>query len=128
MLGLFFGLLTVLILFGLILTDMERKRRTLAELLDRLEPLVERGRRLHLRNLRGLNNSLFYAYNLLESFEREVHLHEQSAGIEPPHTGARFSLRPGGRLRDLEQRIAAIEAAAPAAAAEGGDPPGPPSP
>lgn len=107
---LFFGLILVAITFGVIIADMDRKRRQLAFLLDRVEPLVSRTRRLHLRNLRGLNNSLFYAYNLMENLEREVAGTEQEKGVHPPDSESRFSLRPGRRYRDLEARIGALEA------------------
>ena len=112
MLYLFFGLILVVVCFGFILADMDRKRRQLGFLLDRVEPLVDRTRRLHVRNLRGLNNSLFYAYNLMDNLEGEVAGTEQEKGLHPPDAESRFSLKPGRRYRDLEARITALEALA----------------
>ena len=110
MLPLFIGLLLVVGLFGFFLADMERKRRRLAELIDRVEPLVDRDLRLHVRNLRGLNNSLFYAYHLQEDLEGVVRATEAQHGLPPPAGSGRFSLRSGRRLDDLAQRIAVLEA------------------
>ena len=66
MLLLFIGLLLVFVCFGVILSDMDRRRRQLADMLDRVEPLVDRSRRLHVRNMRGFNQSLFYTGNVLD--------------------------------------------------------------
>lgn len=97
--------------FGLMIHDMDRRRRQLATMIDRVEPLVDRPRRLHIRNMRGLNGSLFYTGNLLDQLEQEITLRERDKGIAPPAMDARFSLRPGRRFRDLEIRIASPEAA-----------------
>ena len=110
MLLLFVGLFLVLVCLGAILTDMDRRRRQLGELLDRIEPLVDRSRRLHVRNMRGLNGSLFYTSNLLDQLEHEVTTNERGKGIGPPEDEARFSWRPGRRFRDLTTRVATFEA------------------
>ncbi|MDA0337607.1 MAG: hypothetical protein O2782_20780 [bacterium] len=99
----------LLLFFGLTLNDMDRRRRQLAEMLDRVEPLVERTRRLHIRNMRGLNSSLFYTGNLLDQLEHEVTLREREKGLPSPTGTARFSLRPGRGFRDLEKRLALLE-------------------
>ena len=46
------GLVVAGLATGLIVADMERKRRALSELVERLEPLVPRNRRLALHNIR----------------------------------------------------------------------------
>lgn len=107
---LFLGLAAVMVLLGLFMTDLDRKRRQLADMLDRVEPLVDRSRRLHLRNMRGSNSSLFYADNLLDELEREVTVVERQTGYAPPTDTGRFSLRPGRRYVSLESRIAGLEA------------------
>ena len=109
MLLLSLGLLLVLLGFGLMLNDMERRRRQLAEMVTRVEPLVDRARRLHVRNMHGLTSSLFYTSNLLDQLEREVTLREREKGLPPPASDARFSLRPGRSFRDLEKRITTLE-------------------
>ena len=110
MLLLFIGLLLVFVCFGVILSDMDRRRRQLADMLDRVEPLVDRSRRLHVRNMRGFNQSLFYTGNVLDQLDHEVTAREREKGCAPPPDKARFSLRPGRRFRDLDQRISALEA------------------
>ncbi|HJP32826.1 MAG: hypothetical protein QF689_08395 [Candidatus Latescibacteria bacterium] len=117
MLLLFIGLLLVFVCFGVILSDMDRRRRQLADMLDRVEPLVDRSRRLHVRNMRGFNQSLFYTGNVLDQLDHEVTAREREKGCAPPPDKARFSLRPGRRFRDLDQRISALEAVLHAAAA-----------
>lgn len=107
-----FGLILVLVCFGLIIADMERRRRQLSAMLDRFEPLVGRDRRFHIRNLRAMNGSLFYASHLMENFEREVAALEQAKGVQPADREARFSLRTGLRFRDLEARVDALAALA----------------
>ncbi len=125
MLLLFFGLLLVLLGFGLILKDMDRRRRQIAEMLNRVEPLVERSRRLHIRNMRGLTGSLFYTGNLLDQLEHEVTLREREKGLPSPIGSARFSLRPGRSFRDLEKRIALLEVALDVSGAAAGHRAGP---
>ena len=71
------GLVVVGLATGFIMSDMERKRRALSELVERLEPLVPRNRRLALHNLRRLSQSLFYAQNLMSQIERELLLLEK---------------------------------------------------
>lgn len=107
---LFFGLLLVMAFLGLIVTDLDKRRRQLVDMLDRLEPLVDRSRRLHVRNMRGSNSSLFYANNLLDQLEHEVAMLERQKGCPAPTDNARFSLRPGRRFLDVENRITALEA------------------
>ncbi len=107
---LFLGMAAVLVLLGLFITDLDRKRRQLADMLDRVEPLVDRSRRLHLRNMRGSNSSLFYTDNLLDELEHEVTVVERQEGYAPPTDTGRFSLRPGRRYVSLESRIAGLEA------------------
>lgn len=53
---------------------MERKRLALSELVERLEPMVPRNRRLALHNLHRPSQSLFYAQNLMAQIERELGL------------------------------------------------------
>lgn len=127
MLGLYFGLLLVFICVGLILADMERRRRQLADMLNRFEPLVGRDRRFHIRNLRGMNSSVFYAGNLMDSLEREVATLEQAKGVQPRDRQARFSLWPGRRYRDLDERVCVLEAMAGTGPA-GASAPAPPPP
>lgn len=107
---LFFGLLLVMVLLGLFMTDLDKRRRQLADMLDRVEPLVDRSRRLHVRSMRGFNSSLFYANNLLDQLEHEVAMLERQKGCPPPTDNARFSLRPGRRYLDVANRITALEA------------------
>jgi hypothetical protein len=99
-----------LVLLGLFMTDLDRKRRQLADMLDRVEPLVDRSRRLHLRSMRGSNSSLFYTDNLLDELEHEVTVVERQKGYAPPTDTGLFSLRPGRRYVSLESRIAGLEA------------------
>ena len=75
------GLLVVGIATGFLMSDMERKRRTLSELVERLEPMVPRNRRLALHNLHRLSQSLFYAQNLMAQIERELGLLEKEKEI-----------------------------------------------
>ena len=89
---LFLGMAAVLVLLGLFMTDLDRKRRQLADMLDRVEPLVDRSRRLHLRNMRGSNSSLFYTDNLLDELEHEVTVVERQKGYAPPTDAGLFSL------------------------------------
>ena len=87
---LFLGMAAVLVLLGLFMTDLDRKRLQLADMLDRVEPLVDRSRRLHLRNMRGSNSSLFYTDNLLDELEHEVTVVELQEGYAPPNDTGRF--------------------------------------
>ena len=107
---LFLGMAAVLVLLGLFITDLDRKRRQLADMLYRVEPLVDRSRRLHLRNMRGSNSSLFYTDNLLDELEHEVTVVERQKGYAPPTDAGLFSLQPGRRYVSLESRIAELEA------------------
>jgi hypothetical protein len=109
MLALTLGLFIMLCAFSAILADMDRRRRQLGGMIERLEPLVDRPRRLVVRNMRGLNSSLFYTSNLLDQFEREVSTLERANDLPAPEAGG-FSLKPGKRYRDLEDRLAALEA------------------
>lgn len=104
--------------FGLMVHDMDRRRRQLADMIDRVEPLVDRTRRLHIRNMRGLNNSLFYTGNLLDQLEQEVTVREREKGLPPPADNARFSLRPGRQFRNLDARIMLLEATVPSRSAD----------
>ena len=92
------------------MSDMERKRRALSELVERLEPLVPRNRRLALLNIRRLSQSMFYAQNLTGQIERELLMLEKEKGVEaPPEEGSRFSLRTSRQLASMYQRLVALE-------------------
>ena len=84
----------------------------LSDGVDRVEPLGDRSRRLHLRSMRGPNSSLFYTDNLLDELEHEVTVVERQKGYAPPTDTGLFSLRPGRRYVSLESRIAGLEALA----------------
>lgn len=123
------GLVIVGLAMGLLVADMERKRRVLSEIIERLEPLVPRNRRLALHNLRRLSQSLFYAHNLMAQVERELLLQEKEKGIEIPVVDAsRFSMRTSKQLASMYQRMLVIEggAAVPTAEAPPATPPAEP--
>ncbi|MBT4096488.1 MAG: hypothetical protein HOM68_06575 [Gemmatimonadetes bacterium] len=104
------GLVVVGLATGFIMSDMERKRRALSELVERLEPLVPRNRRLALHNLRRLSQSLFYAQNLMSQIERELLLLEKEKEIEVPVVDAsRFAFRTSVQLAGMFQRLVTIE-------------------
>ncbi len=110
MVQLLIGLVVVGLTIGVLMTDMERKRRALAELVERLEPLVPRNRRLALHNLRRLSQSLFYAQNLTAQIERELMLLEKEREIEVPVVDeARFSFRTSKQLASMFQRLVVLE-------------------
>lgn len=115
MLLLFIGLLLMLLAFGLLVADMDRRRRQLGDMINRAEPLVDRSRRLHVRNMRGLNNSLFYSSTLFDQLEREITAVERLKGLETPTAETRYSLWARNRYRRLDERIDSLAAlAAPA--------------
>lgn len=92
---------------------LERKRRALSELVERLEPMVPRNRRLALHNLHRLSQSLFYAQNLMAQIERELGLLEKEKEIETPVVDeSKFSLRTSTQLTGMFHRLAALEEAA----------------
>lgn len=109
MLALTLGLFFMLCAFAAILADMDRRRRQVGAMIERLEPLVDRPRRLIVRNMRGLNSSLFYTSNLLDQLEREMSALEQAHDLPAPEAGG-FRLKPGKRYRDLEIRLDGLEA------------------
>ncbi|HJP32829.1 MAG TPA: hypothetical protein QGF95_19960 [Candidatus Latescibacteria bacterium] len=84
MLALSLGLLFVMATTAALLADMERKRRTIVDLLDQLSPLVARSRRLAMANLRRLSRSPVQAYTLIDALEREIGLVESEHDVPPP--------------------------------------------
>lgn len=83
MLALSLGLLFVMATTAALLADMERKRRTIVDLLDQLSPLVARSRRLAMANLRRLSRSPVQAYTLIDALEREIGLVESEHDVPP---------------------------------------------
>lgn len=85
----------------------------MSELVERLEPMVPRNRRLALHNLHRLSQSLFYAQNLMAQIERELGLLEKEKEIETPVVDeSKFSLRTSTQLTRMFHRLAALEEAA----------------
>ena len=106
MLALSFGLLLVMGTVALLLADMERKRRSIVDLINQLLPLVARSRRLAMANLRRLSGSPVQAYSLIDPLEREIGLVENEHDITPPGDDARrTSLFAGTWLAYLEERV-----------------------
>ena len=103
------GLTVVMLTMAGLLGDMERKRRALADLLVRLEPMADHSRRLRLSSLRRLSESLFYAYQLMAALDLEIGYVEQEKGVETAEGGGRFSLRAFKRLSNLVSRVEALE-------------------
>lgn len=122
MLALLFGLVLVGIVTALLLVDMDRKRRLLADLLDRFEPVAPRARKLALRNLRRLCNSLFYAHNLMAGLDRELVMVEREMGLEDPDLdNGRFAFLVSRRLANMRDRVQRIETAVGSSSAAAGN-------
>jgi hypothetical protein len=66
MVALAFGLLLVIMTTAILLADMERKRRTVVDLLEQLAPIIGCKRRLTMANLRRLSRSPVHAYSLID--------------------------------------------------------------
>ncbi|MDA0337604.1 MAG: hypothetical protein O2782_20765 [bacterium] len=129
MVALSLGLLLVMVAMALLLADMERKRRTIVDLLDQLAPMMARRRRLTLANLRRLSRSPVHAYSLIDPIEREIGFLESEHSVTPDADDRRrTSLFAGSRLADFEvrlQTLAAVVVAADSAAPGAASGPGP---
>ena len=110
------GLLLVMVAMALLLADMERKRRTIVDLLDQLAPMMERRRRLTMANLRRLSRSPVHAYSLIDPLEREIGFLENEHGVTPEEDDRRrTSFFASSRLADFEQRLQTLAAVVAAA-------------
>ncbi len=109
----FFAIIGALALVGLMLYDMDRKRRRMAETLDKVESLVKKSHnaRLRIDNLRRLSMSLFFNGQLLIGLEREMlELEEDHAMPEPSDLlSVRHSNSTMKRLKALDERLSNVE-------------------
>jgi hypothetical protein len=111
MLALSLGLLMVFVVTAILLADLERKRRRLVALYDRMAPLIDKKRRLPFGNMRRMASSPFHLHGLIDLTEREIGYLEDAAGIAPPADTPRFA---GGRIVQFDQRLDALAPPAPA--------------
>ena len=113
MIAVFFAVLGGLAMTGLMLYDMDRKRRRMAEVLDRIEPLSKKTQnaRLRTQNLRRLSLSLFFNSKLLEGLERELSDLEEEHGVpaERELTAVTHSNSTMKRLSALDERLDRVE-------------------
>ena len=113
MIAIFLAIVGGMALTGLMLYDMDRKRRRMAEVLDRIEPLTKKSQNVRLRtqNLRRLSLSLFFNSKLLDGLEREVLELEEEHGVPTAQelTAVRHSNSTMKRLRALDERLARVE-------------------
>ncbi len=102
-----------LALVGLMLYDMDRKRRRMAETLDTIEPLIKKSHntRLRIDNLRRLSMSLFFNGQLLVGLEREVLELEEDHGVpeSPDLLSVRHANSTMKRLNALGERLSKVE-------------------
>lgn len=113
MIAVFFAVLGGLAMTGLMLYDMDRKRRRMAEALDRIEPLTKKSQnaRLRTQNLRRLSLSLFFNSKLLDGLERELLELEEEHGVPPEQElkAVRHSTSTMKRLSALDERLSRVE-------------------
>ncbi len=109
----FFAIIGALALVGLMLYDMDRKRRRMAETLDTVEPLAKKSHnaRLRIDNLRRLSTSLFCNGQLLIGLEREMLEFEEEYAV--PESSDLLSVRHSNstmkRLKALDERLSNVE-------------------
>lgn len=96
----------VMVATALLLADMERKRRVIVDLIDRLAPLTDNSRRLPMGNIRRLSRSPFHTYGLIDALEREIGFIEEKREVSAPEddSGLLGSLA-GARLQRVEARL-----------------------
>jgi hypothetical protein len=111
--AMFFAIIGAMALVSLMLYDMDRKRRLMAETLDTVEPLIKKSHKTRLRidNLRRLSKSLFFNSQLLVGLERELLELEEAHGVpESPDllsvTHANSTMK---RLKALGERLSKVE-------------------
>lgn len=109
----FFAIIGALALVGLMLHDLDRKRRRMAETLDMVEPLVKKSHntRLRIENLRRLSMSLFFNGQLLIGLERELLELEEEYAV--PESSDLLSVRHSNstmkRVNALDERLSKVE-------------------
>lgn len=113
MTSIFFAIIGALALVGLMLCDMDRKRRRTAEILETVESLMKKSHnaRLRIDNLRRLSRSLFFNGQLLVGLERELlELEEDNAVPESSELlSVRHSSSTMKRVKALEERLSKVE-------------------
>ena len=106
---LFFAVIGAIAVTGLLLYDMDRKRQRMKSILERLGPLVKKGK-FRAQHMRRLSMSLFMSQQLKAALEREVLLLEREHEIPPPDPDkGGFALTAGKSLQLLEDRVAMLE-------------------
>lgn len=113
MTAIFFAIIGALALVGLMLYDMDLKRRRMAQVLDTVESLAKKNHntRLRIDNLRRLSTSLFFNGQLLAGLEREMLELEAEHGV--PESEDLLSVRHANsttkRLNALAERFSKVE-------------------
>ena len=105
----FFAIIGAIAVTGLLIYDMDRKRRRMCEVLARLEPLAEGSKKFRAQHLRRLSLSIFFNSQLIDSLEREIGLMEVEREISPPDGDGGGLLSSSKRLQALQDRIETLE-------------------
>ena len=107
----FFSVLGTMAIIGLLMFDMERKRRRLLGLLARVEKLGETGQAWRLRdqNMRRLGMSIFFNSQLPAGLDREVAVLEKEHDTSPPDSGKRYPIFAWKQMQSIEDRIQQLE-------------------
>ena len=105
----FIGFLGLLACVAFLVWSWQRRRQHLAQIVARLEPLLKgssnRTRVYHMRQL----SSNFSNEQLMSELEREVAILERERGLEASNHLERPLFSTKERLKQLEERIAALE-------------------
>ena len=105
----FFAIVGAIAVTGLLVYDMDRKRRSMGEILARLEPLAEGSKKFRAQHLRRLSLSIFFNSQLMDSLEREIGLMEGEREISAPDEGSGGLFSSSKRLQALAARIDTLE-------------------
>ncbi len=105
----FFAILGAIVVVGLLIYDMDRKRRRMGEILERLEPLAKGNKKFRTQHLRRLSLSIFFNSQLLDSLGREISLLEKDLEVPQPEDEAGRSLSASKRMKSLEARAQTLE-------------------
>ena len=105
----FFAILGAIVVVGLLIYDMDRKRRRMGDILERLEPLAKGNKKFRTQHLRRLGLSIFFNSQLLDSLGREMSLLEKDLEVPEPEDEAGGSLSASKRIKSLEARVQTLE-------------------